>query len=216
MTTYLLRQFVVVAAMVFMVACKGKLPTEPTQTTCQDPAATNFGGPLPCTYPSPNGGVQYPTLPHRECAKDLETGEELPGCRMWAELQAGIKPPRGSTVKVGPQYCPAPDPPWSCLEFDVKFGFKGIDNPITGMGVMEYWSTDGKTPGERINILSYGPGAGEGTKHHGPLIFQTVPRYLLIELSHGAGYSENHPACAPNCDKAEVGWVSFFLGYKGG
>lgn len=30
---------------------KANLPTAPTSTTCDDTKATNFGGPLPCTYP---------------------------------------------------------------------------------------------------------------------------------------------------------------------
>lgn len=156
---------------------------------------------------------QYPVLPHRECAKNLETGEELPGCRMWAELQPGIKPPRGSTIKLGSQYCPQPDAPWSCLEFDVRFGFKEFDPRFVGMGMTGYWSSDGKTPGTQIFLR--GMGTNEWSGHFGPWIFQEVPRYLLIRLQHAAGNSGN--ACDPTagCDPALDGWVLFFLDYKG-
>lgn len=41
---------VILGGMVSMLAACGGSPTGPTQNTCQDSAATNFGGPLPCTY----------------------------------------------------------------------------------------------------------------------------------------------------------------------
>jgi len=42
----------VVACALFAVSCSGSDPAAPTPT-CQDRTATNFGAPLPCTYPPP-------------------------------------------------------------------------------------------------------------------------------------------------------------------
>ncbi|MEK7138616.1 MAG: hypothetical protein AAB799_00350, partial [Patescibacteria group bacterium] len=149
----------------------------------------NVGGTGPSTTPPPDPNPSsYPSLPHRECAKNLETGEELPGCRMWAELQLGIKPARGSTVKVGDQYCP--DPSSTCLEFDMKYGFKGIDNPNVGMAILVYWSMDGKTPLDGP-ISREGQMPGERVRHYGPWIWQVVPRYLLIRVDHIEGGTGN-------------------------
>ena len=53
MTVKMFRRLVVVFALAsVLVACDGS-PIAPTPQACQDPAATNFGGPLPCTYLPP-------------------------------------------------------------------------------------------------------------------------------------------------------------------
>jgi len=186
--------FVLLALAMVASACQGRgLPTSPSPSPIPDQSL-------------------YPPLPHKECAKDLETGEELPGCRMWAELLS-ISPPRGSKVKIGPQWCPQPDPPWSCLEFEIRFGFTPSDPRFPGMGIIMYWSQDGKTPGEEVSLMYMQE--NEMVRHFGPWIFQTAPRYLLIRLAHAAGNSGG--ACDPTgCDPALLGWVSFFLDYKEG
>lgn len=177
--------------------------TGPSPVPIPDP------NPDPVPDPPPPEPSPYPDLPRRECAKNLETDEELPDCRMWAELQQGIKPPRGSKVKVGSQFCP--DPSSTCLEFDVKYGFKGVNNPNVGMRARVYFSLDGKTPtGEPIsNEFQM---SGERDKHYGPRIFSVAPKYILIRLEHDASGEGN--ACNPTCDPAEEGWVSFFVNYE--
>ncbi|MBI4120365.1 MAG: hypothetical protein HY454_02765 [Parcubacteria group bacterium] len=190
-------RFVVLLAAISLTAC-GKGPSLTTPTPIPNPGPGPGPGPTPVPEPP-----KYPDLPHRECAKNLETGEELPDCRMWAELQLGIKPPRGSVVKVGDQYCP--DPLSTCFEADVKFGFKGVDDPGVGMGAKLYWSMDGKTP-VGVPISTEVEIHGEKVKHYGPWIWQVVPKYLLVQLGHAQG-------CG-SCDPAEEGWVSFFVNYE--
>ena len=41
-----------IIALALLASC-GRGPVGPDPTTCQDSKATNFGGPLPCIYPSP-------------------------------------------------------------------------------------------------------------------------------------------------------------------
>lgn len=190
---------VLVVAALFVGGCKGGGPKIVAPTPIPNPIPTPVPTPEPTPTPEPN---PYPDLPHRVCAKNLETDEELPDCRMWVELQQGIKPPRGSKVKVGDQYCP--DPNATCFELDLKYGFKGISNPNVGMRARVYFSMDGKTPvGESISIEFQMP--GERMKHYGPRIFSVAPRYLLIQLDYEQGCGE--------CDPAEEGWVSFLLNY---
>lgn len=200
-------RFVVLLAAISLAGC-GKGPSLTTPTPIPNPGPGPGPGPGPDPTPVPDP-PKYPDLPHRECAKDLETGVELPDCRMWAELQQGIKPPRGSAVKVGDQYCPYPQS--TCFEADVKYGFKGVDNPNVGMKVTPYWSVDGKTPlGGPISAEFQMPGVR--LKHYGPWIWQVVPRYLLIRLQHNA--SGTGDDCGPTCDPAEEGWVAFFVNYE--
>lgn len=204
MRTSKIVRFVVLLAAISLAACRGSNPNAPSPTPPPTPIPNPGPGPGPGPDPTPEP-PKYPVLPHRECAKNLETGEELPGCRMWAELQLGVKPPRGSAVKIGDQYCP--DPKSTCLEFDITYVFKGVDNPHVGMRVTAYWSLDGKTPvSEPISEWFFMP--GEWPKHFGPRIFQMAPKYLLVRFDHSQG-------CG-SCDPAEEGWVAFIFDYKEG
>lgn len=52
MTRKIFALVVLIVAVASLAACETKnLPIGPTPTTCEDNKATNFGGPLPCTYP---------------------------------------------------------------------------------------------------------------------------------------------------------------------
>ena len=195
--------FVVLLAAISLAACRGNSPSAPSQTPTPTPRPNPEPHPTPEPNPDPTPQPQYPDLPHKECAKNLETGEELTDCRMWAELQLGIKPPRGSMVKMGDQYCP--DPRSTCLEFDMKYGFKGVDDHGVEMAVTSYFSMDGRTA-VGGPIFTGNQSQGESIRHFGPRILQVIPKYLLIKLDHAQ-------ACG-SCEPAEEGWIAFLLDYK--
>ena len=58
MTRKLFVLIVLIAVCASLVACKAKNPVAPTPipipTLCEDPKATNLGGPLPCKFPPPD------------------------------------------------------------------------------------------------------------------------------------------------------------------
>ncbi len=90
----------------------GPLPCTYPPTTCEDPAANNFGGPLPCTYPPTTcedpaannfGGPLPCTYPPTTC--------EDPAATNFGGLLPCTYPPPGVISTVPPGYGEVPVPP---------------------------------------------------------------------------------------------------------